>query len=160
MDEFSYLEPMQEADLSWVLALENRSYDFPWSKKGFEKSLEQGLNYVFCSAQGKKLGYCCILTVLDEAHILNVCVATECRGKGIAKEALKKVLAKLQASIYRVVLLEVRHSNQPAIKLYKSLGFHQDGIRKNYYRVNGWDEVLQELVEGRENAVLMSFVCS
>ncbi len=145
--------------MSWVLALENRSYDFPWSKKGFEKSLEQGLNYVFYSPQGKKMGYCCILTVLDEAHILNVCVATECRGKGIAKAALKKVLAKLQASIYRVVLLEVRHSNQPAITLYQSLGFHQDGIRKNYYRVNGWDEVRQELVEGREDAVLMSFVC-
>ncbi len=151
---------MQEADLPWVLALESRSYDFPWSKKGFENCFEQGLSYVFYSAEGKKLGYCCILTVLDEAHILNVCVATECRGQGVAKAALIKVLSKLESGLYRLVLLEVRHSNQPAIKLYQSLNFHQDGVRKNYYRVNGWDEGRQELVEGREDAILMSFACS
>ncbi|VAW46135.1 Ribosomal-protein-S18p-alanine acetyltransferase [hydrothermal vent metagenome] len=147
---------MQDADLAWVLALEQRSYSFPWSKKGFENSLEQGLNYIFCDLQGHKLGYCCILPVLDEAHILNVCVAPEYQRKGIAKEALKKILAKLQ-STFQVIFLEVRESNTSAIKLYQSLGFHKDGVRKNYYRVSRWDETQQELIEGKEDAVLMSF---
>ena len=30
--------------------------------------------------------------------------------------------------------LEVRVSNEPAKALYESLGFHQVGLRKNYYR--------------------------
>ncbi len=154
---FSYLDSMQESDLSWVLSLEQRSYDFPWSIKGFENSLEQGLNYLFYSSEGCKLGYCCILPVLDEAHILNVCVAAEHQGKGVATAALKSVLSKLQENRYQMVLLEVRESNQSAIKLYQSLGFHQDGIRKNYYRVNFWDDRNRELVEKREDAILMSF---
>ncbi|MCF6254225.1 MAG: ribosomal protein S18-alanine N-acetyltransferase [Thiomicrorhabdus sp.] len=157
MDSFSYLEPMQDIDLSWALALEQRSYDFPWSLKGFENSLEQGLNYIFYCAKGQKLGYCCILPVLDEAHILNVCVAREHQGKGIATAALKKILTKLHLNGYQIALLEVRESNQSAIKLYQSLGFQQNGIRKNYYRANCWNESQGQLVEERENAILMSF---
>ncbi len=157
---FSYLDPMQEADLPWVLALEQRSYDFPWSVRGFENSLEQGLNYLFYSVEGKKLGYCCILPVLDEAHILNICVAPEYQGKGIASGALKKILAKLQENNYQTALLEVRKSNQPALKLYQSLGFRQDGIRKKYYRAKCWDDERGALVEIREDAVLMSYCLS
>ncbi|VAW48746.1 Ribosomal-protein-S18p-alanine acetyltransferase [hydrothermal vent metagenome] len=155
MSEFSYLDPMQEADLPWVLALEQRSYDFPWSQKGFENSLERGLSYLFYSAQGDKLGYCCLLPVLDEVQILNVCVAPEYQGKGVAKSALKTLLAKLQESVYQIVLLEVRCSNTPAIKLYQSLGFNQNGLRKNYYRVNQWNESQQCLIEEKEDALLM-----
>jgi len=157
MECFSYLQPMQDEDLSWVLALEQRSYDFPWSLRGFEKSLEQGLNYLFYDTKGQKLGYCCILPVLDEAHILNVCVARKYQGKGIATAALKKILTKLSLNGYQIALLEVRESNSPAIKLYQSLGFQQDGLRKNYYRTKVWDAFKEQLVEGRENAVLMSF---
>ena len=43
-----------------------------------------------------------------------------------------------------VLYLEVRESNQPARGLYKSLGFEENGIRKNFYE------------QPVENAVLMS----
>ncbi len=155
MSEFSYLDQMQEKDLPWVLALEQRSYDFPWSLQGFENSLEQGLNYLFYSAQGDKLGYCCLLPVLDEVQILNVCVAPEYQKKGVAKKALKSLLAKLQESVYQIVLLEVRCSNTPAIKLYQSLGFRQNGLRKDYYRAHCWDNSQQCLIENKEDAILM-----
>ena len=148
---------MQDADLSWALSVEQRAYDFPWSQKGFENSLEQGLNYIFYSAEGQALGYCCILPVLDEANILNVCVAPEFQGKGVARAAFLKVIEKLQESGFKMVLLEVRASNTPAENLYKSLGFSKDGVRKGYYRANVWNDELMELVEEREDAILMSF---
>lgn len=148
---------MQDADISWVLSVEQRAYDFPWSLKGFENSLEQGLNYVFYSSDGQALGYCCILPVLDEAHVLNICVAPEFQGRGVARAAFLKVLEKLKGAAYSVALLEVRASNEPAAKLYQSLGFSKDGVRKGYYRANVWNEELMELVEEREDAILMSF---
>ncbi|HIE40727.1 MAG TPA: ribosomal-protein-alanine N-acetyltransferase [Thiomicrorhabdus sp.] len=157
MAMFSYLELMQESDLPWVLALEQRSYDFPWSVKGFENSLAQGMNYLFFSVEGQRLGYCCIFPVLDEAHILNICVVPEFQGRGIATDALKKILAKFQESLYQKVLLEVRESNQSALKLYQSLGFHQDGIRKKYYRAKHWDDTQRVLIDAREDAILMSY---
>jgi ribosomal-protein-alanine N-acetyltransferase len=44
------------------------------------------------------------------------------------------------------MLLEVRASNLPALHLYRSEGFTEDGVRKGYYPASG----------GREDAILMS----
>ena len=157
MSEFSYLQVLQDADLPWVMSVEQRAYDFPWTLKGFENSLDQGLNYLFQSKDNQSLGYCCVLPVLDEATLLNVCVAPEHQGKGVARQALQQIFAKLKANGFQMVFLEVRASNVSAIKLYKSIGFSEDGVRKGYYRAQVWDEVSMELVEEREDAILMSF---
>ncbi|BCN93820.1 ribosomal-protein-alanine acetyltransferase [Thiomicrorhabdus immobilis] len=153
----SYLRLMDESDLSQVYDIELKSYDYPWSLSGFEKSLDQGLNYVFCDVADNILGYCCILPVLDEANILNICVSPKYQRRGVAKQAFSKILDTLQASNYQIVFLEVRESNSAAQKLYQSLGFTQDGIRKGYYRSQAWDEDLQELVDEKEDAILMSY---
>ncbi len=158
MSEFSYLDTMQESDLSWVLGIEQRSYDFPWSLKGFENSLEQGLNYIFYSVDGSRLGYCCVLPVLDEAHLLNICVAPKYRGKGIARAALKALLNKLQESQYQKVLLEVRQSNHWALRLYQSLGFIQEGVRKGYYRAYKGGGFSKNREITREDAILMTYM--
>lgn len=153
----SYLRLMDESDLSQVYDIELKSYDYPWSFNGFEKALDQGLNYVFCNAEDKILGYCCILPVLDEANILNICVSPAFQRRGIAKDAFLKILSTLKDSNYKMVFLEVRESNTPAQILYRALGFSEDGIRKGYYRSQSWDEELLELVDDREDAILMSY---
>lgn len=144
--EFSYLRVMLQSDLPEVLNIEQGAYLFPWSQKGFENSLDQGLNYLFCDIEDRVLGYCCLLTVLDEAHLLNFCVRSECQGQGLAKPAFYKLQQQLLEASFRVILLEVRQSNRKARKLYQQLGFVQDGVRKNYY--------VSE--DGKEDAILMS----
>lgn len=156
MSRFSYIQVLQDADLPWVMSVEQRAYDFPWTLRGFENSMDQGLNYIFKSEDNKSLGYCCVLPVLDEATLLNVCVAPEYQGKGVARQALEQILAKLKENAFQIVFLEVRASHEPAIKLYQSIGFSEDGLRKGYYRSQVWDEQAMELVEEREDAILMS----
>lgn len=158
MSIFSYLRAMHEGDLNWVLDVEQKAYDFPWTRKGFENSLDQGLNYVFCDAEGNGLGYVCVLTVLDEAHILNLCVAPKYQKQGVARMALNSLRSKLQGSGFKLLLLEVRVSNRAAISLYESFGFNRDGVRVNYYRCQEWDEVRGDLIETKEDAVLMSCI--
>lgn len=158
MSIFSYLRAMHEGDLNWVLDVEQKAYDFPWTRKGFENSLDQGLNYVFCDAEGNGLGYVCVLTVLDEAHILNLCVAPKYQKQGVARMALNSLRSKLQESGFKLLLLEVRVSNRAAISLYESFGFNRDGVRVNYYRCQEWDEVRGDLIETKEDAVLMSCI--
>lgn len=157
MSAFSFLRNMDESDLPIVHAIEKSAYEFPWSLDGFVKSLDQGLNYVFCSADNEILGYCCILPVLDEAHILNVCVTPEMQGGGIARSALTTILQNLASSDFRMVYLEVRESNVAARNLYQSFGFNEDGVRKGYYRSQLWNEEQNGFVEAKEDAVLMSF---
>ncbi|MEA3406155.1 MAG: ribosomal protein S18-alanine N-acetyltransferase [Pseudomonadota bacterium] len=153
---FSFLRPMEESDLSWVLSVEDRVYSFPWSLKGFENSLDQGLNYILCSEQGQSLGYVCILTVLDEAHLLNFCVSPDYHRQGVGKAALVKLKEKLKESGFSIVFLEVRESNIAAQALYAQNSFSRDGLRKDYYRGLAWSEDLLCQEEVKEDAVLMS----
>lgn len=153
---FSYLRPMEESDLVWVLSVEERVYSFPWTRKGFVNSLDQGLNYILCSSQGLPLGYICLLTVLDEAHILNFCVSLDFQRRGVGQAALSKLKEKLKESGYLIIFLEVRESNLAGQNLYLQGGFNQDGIRKGYYRSLEWDETFFSQQEVREDAVLMS----
>lgn len=147
---------MDESDLEWVLSVEQKSYDYPWSQKGFENSLDQGLNYIFCSEEGELLGYVCMLTVLDEVQLLNFCVAPNHQKKGVGKAAMDALKMKLRESGFNLILLEVRASNVSGQKLYQKCDFHRDGVRANYYRCQLWDEESMELLEGKEDAVLMS----
>lgn len=154
--EFNYLRPMVESDLSWVLSIEKQAYDYPWTRSGFENSLDQGVNYILCSDAGRELGYACVLTVLDEAHLLNLCIAPDYQGLGVGRQALEKLKEKLKESAYQMMFLEVRDSNIPAQRLYEKCGFQRDGLRKNYYRCRSWDEEREALLEDKEDAVLMS----
>ena len=153
----SYLKPMTEADLDSIVEIEKRAYDYPWSQQGFENSLDQGLNYIFCNEAGQLLGYCCVLPVLDEAHLLNICVSRDFQGKGVAQQAIKKLFDVLLKSNFSVVFLEVRASNHPARQLYRKLGFTEDGVRSNYYRSKAWCEKQNQLVDAKEDAILMSY---
>lgn len=153
---FSFAQSMDESHLSQVHDIEQAAYDYPWSLKGFERSLDQGLNYVFFGEEHELLGYCCILPVLDEAHILNLCISPKYQKQGLATQALRLVLNKLKDADFTIAMLEVRESNQPAIKLYHAFGFGKDGVRKGYYRARVWSEEQGELVDGKEDAILMS----
>ncbi|MBD3754923.1 MAG: ribosomal protein S18-alanine N-acetyltransferase [Gammaproteobacteria bacterium] len=156
MLELNYLRNMQESDLDWVLQIEQQAYDFPWSRQGFENSLDQGLNYIFCNADGEDIGYACVLTVLDEAHLLNLCIAPKFQGRGLGKQALQKLQGKLKESDFNIMFLEVRVSNDAALKVYERCGFNRDGVRPNYYSCHEWDEAKGALIETKEDAILMS----
>ena len=74
----------------------------------------------------------------------NVWVREEDRRKGIGRMLVERLIQETKKAGVTVWHLEVRQSNEGAIRLYESLGFAQDGLRKGYYE------------EPREDAVLMS----
>lgn len=145
---------MTEQDLPEVLVNETKAYEFPWSEKGFENALDQGLNYVIENGNSEIVGHACLLSVLDEVTLMNLCVIPIFQRQGVARWALQNLLQKLYESDYKQIFLEVRESNRPARKLYQALGFQEDGVRKNYYP--SWVEKDGQKILGKEHAVLMS----
>ena len=137
---------MTEADLPEVCDIENESFSDPWSEKSFRDSLLDEKNgYLVAEVDGKIAGYCGLWGIAGEGDIYNVAVKKEFRRKHIG-EALLKTL--IQQSIERGITsftLEVRASNEPAIKLYESLGFHGVGIRKDFYTKPKEDAVIMWL---------------
>ena len=144
---------MVETDLDWVIKTEKSCYDFPWSKKGFEKVLDDGLAYIFCNRQGERLGYACFMSVLDEIHLLNIAVNPVYQQQAVATNALPLLIKHFQSLDFKTMFLEVRKSN-PVIKLYQANNFKIDGIRKGYYPVNM--ALNQQGKPVKEDAILMS----
>lgn len=145
---FGYLRLMDEQDLDWVLAVEQRVHLMPWSKKGFEQALLDGVSFVISNQDHQALGYIVVQTVLDELHLLNLAVDQKFQGQGVAQMAMKAFLERFEDGPFHKILLEVRESNLAARHLYLKLGFKLDGVRRNYYQT----------LTGRENALLMSLV--
>lgn len=79
--------------------------------------------------------------VADELHILNVATAPSARRRGLAGTILMRVLEYAAEHHLRLLLLEVRRSNEPAIALYRKHGFSIFGVRRAYYADNDEDAI-------------------
>jgi [ribosomal protein S18]-alanine N-acetyltransferase len=144
-----YLSQMTESDLDEVAAIERTAYDFPWSRGNFEDSLRNGY-YGLCMRHvtGALIGYCVLMPVVDEMHLLNLCIAPEAQGAGAGLTLLREAVRIAQAQGLEGMLLEVRPSNHRAIRLYEQFGFVTIGRRKNYYPARH---------HAREDAIVMRF---
>ncbi len=137
--------PMTENDLEQVLAIENEAFPQPWSRNHFLDELKSPHSFplVALGQDGLVLGYICPMQLLDEGHILDVAVRKEFCGKGLGLLLVETSLRVCRERGAEFVSLEVRPSNQPAISLYRRLGFGEVGRRKGYYE-NGEDAILME----------------
>lgn len=128
-------------DLDIVASIDKQSFPKPWSKETFINELTQNrfATYILLTLNEKIVGYCGLWVIVDEAHITNIAVLPEYRGKKFGEELLKKTieLAKEQGALS--MTLEVRVSNKVAQNLYEKFGFQIGGVRKNYYTDNGED---------------------
>ncbi|KIG10383.1 ribosomal protein S18-alanine N-acetyltransferase [Caballeronia concitans] len=129
-----YLTAMTEADLDEVAAVEKLAYEFPWSRGNFQDSLRNGY-YGVClrHVTGTLVGYCVLMPVVDEMHLLNLCVAPAAQRAGAGLALLREAVRITRAEKLDGMLLEVRPSNPRAIQLYERFGFTAIGRRKNYY---------------------------
>ena len=127
------LRRMTEADLDKVAEMEKEVFSMPWSKESFRDSLSQSYSYFFVAQEGTILGYCGIHNLGGDGEITNVAVDKTVRGRGIATKMLLYAMEEMIKEGVEAFTLEVRVSNEPAIKLYEKLGFENKGIRKNFY---------------------------
>jgi [ribosomal protein S18]-alanine N-acetyltransferase len=129
-----YLSPMTEVDLDEVAAIEKLAYEFPWTRGNFQDSLRNGyFGVCLRHVTGTLLGYCVLMPVVDEMHLLNLCVAPQAQGAGAGLALLREAVRISRYQKLDGVLLEVRPSNPRAIQLYERFGFTTIGRRKNYY---------------------------
>lgn len=142
-------EPMQQADLADVLALEESVYPHPWSMGNFVDSLSSNYEaWVLRDQNGDLLGYFLLMAIVGEAHLLNVAVSAERQGQGLGRVLLNQAVACARGLGMESVLLEVRPSNERALKIYERYGFKQIGRRKGYYPAAN---------QQREDAIVMRF---
>ena len=87
-------------------------------------------------------GYVGIWLQGDQAHITEIAVREELRGRGIGELLIIGTLRVAYEQGLTEVTLEARVSNFVAQRLYDKYGFNEAGIRKNYYADNREDAVI------------------
>ncbi|WP_409303970.1 ribosomal protein S18-alanine N-acetyltransferase [Peribacillus sp. SCS-155] len=129
---------MREEDIDQILIVEKLSFTMPWSRDAFYNELHhnQFAKYIVLEDEGKIVGYCGAWLVIDEAHITNIAILPEYRGKKLGEALLLKMMEIAKRHGIIRMTLEVRVSNVVAQRLYEKLGFQRGGIRKNYYTDN------------------------
>jgi ribosomal-protein-alanine N-acetyltransferase len=86
----------------------------------------------------KKLGF------VKKGHVVSVAVIDEHRGKGIGSELVNESLKGVKMRQCGEMYLEVRCSNNDAVRLYEKLGFSINQRLKTYYR-DGEDAYLMAI---------------
>lgn len=136
--------PMTLDDIDGVLAIEKASFTLPWSREAFYNELVHNryAKYVVMEHDGRIIGYCGMWVVIDEAHITNVAVLPEYRGKKLGEALMRTMMDTAKQLGAMTMTLEVRVSNYIAQSLYRKLGFLNGGIRKGYYTDNQEDALV------------------
>jgi [ribosomal protein S18]-alanine N-acetyltransferase len=130
-------------DLNAIETIEQRAYPTPWSRSMFASELAKPTSICLGAFEGEDLvGYVVNSRYVDAWHVMNVAVDPEHRGRGIATALLERLFELTRDDERRGYTLEVRVSNEDAIRLYEKLGFESRGTRRGYYTDNREDALI------------------
>jgi [ribosomal protein S18]-alanine N-acetyltransferase len=146
MSDIVSIEPATPADvpvLSEIAAECGLHVDFPG-----ELARSYGVLRVARAARGV-LGFLLAWRAADELHLTDLGVSAVERRRGVGHALVRDLMREGRASAARIIVLEVRATNTPALALYGSLGFVELGRRVRYYADTGEDAVVMQLELGR-----------
>ncbi len=119
------------------MEIEKKSFANPWHRASFEGEIENydiSFPYVIIHPETQSVvGYIIFWQIGEEVQISNFALHPDFRRKGLGSSVLSRMLRIVKQRGARLVVLEVRESNNSARFLYKKFEFKEAGIRKDYY---------------------------
>jgi ribosomal-protein-alanine N-acetyltransferase len=136
------IRPLAYADLPQVIAIERRAFTTPWSLAMFVLELSKPSGICLAALRGGRLvGYLVCSRYDTVWHVMNVAVDDRLLRQGIASALLER-LFEMADKPNEQYTLEVRTSNEAAIRLYERFDFRAAGRRRAYYHDNREDALI------------------
>lgn len=144
------VRPAKEQDLDMIVALNRAALPENYMPEFFENLLRiYGEYFLAAEMEGHIIGYvmCRVelgmtnlnsFGIMKKGHIVSLAVDNEQRRHGIGQAMMEEVMRRMRATGLKECFLEVRVTNEPAIKLYERVGFKIVKRISNYYS-NGTD---------------------
>jgi len=130
------------ADLPQVIAIERRAFPTPWSLAMFVLELSKPSGICLAALEdGEIIGYLVCSRYDTVWHLMNVAVEPQRQRQGIASALLERLFEQADKPSEQYTL-EVRTSNDGAIRLYERFGFRAAGRRRGYYHDNREDALI------------------
>ncbi len=128
------IREMTESDITEIAELEKECFSEPWSENSLRDELTNETARFYVLRDGESLiGYIGANNICNEVYITNVAVNSQYRGKGYGQKLVNQLIKQSETERAFFITLEVRKSNENAIKLYEKCGFKFIGERKNFY---------------------------
>lgn len=127
------LAPATVADVAALAQAHAAAFAQGWSAEDFADLLQGSGVFGFIARDDRAQGLVLCRIAADEMEVLTLGVALEARRRGLAKALMAAALGAARQAGAAACFLEVAVDNQAAIGLYRSLGFHQAGVRRGYY---------------------------
>lgn len=96
----------------------------------FDNLFKKQIEYVIDNEQKGYLEYS---VIYDRMEIDDIFVKDDCRLQGIGTKLMAHLISIAIEMKLVNITLEVRRSNEIAIRLYKKFGFREVALRKGYY---------------------------
>ena len=145
-DPLLEFRPMTDDDLGTILDIELIAYSHPWSEGIFQDCLRVGYCCWVLTNRTEIISYGVMSVAAGECHLLNLCVKPDLQNLGYGALMLDYLLNLARKHNADTAFLEVRPSNEIAVKLYQRAGFDEVGIRRDYYPAEF----------GREDAIILA----
>ncbi len=148
---------MAAADAAAVARMEAATFSTPWKEDTFHSLLERpGVELWVADLDGEVAAYAILWCILEEGELANIAVRDDLRGRGIGSELLDWMLGVAERCGVRNLYLEVRESNEGALRLYGGRGFMEIGVRKGYYERPREDARVLKLALGSQGNTAVS----
>lgn len=140
-----FIRWMIRHDMPSVLAIEQASFDVPWSEEDFLHALRQRSIIGMVAEQGDVIhGFMIYELCKSRLHILNMAVGTHTRRRGVGSAMVAKLVSKLSPERRTRLTLEVRETNLAAQLFYRAQGFKAKRVLRGFYDDTGEDAFLMQ----------------
>ncbi len=136
---------MIRRDMPSVLAIEEASFEFPWSEEEFIRCLRQRNCIGMVAEQDDEVvGFMIYELHKNRLHLLNFSVAPGRRRSTIGTSMIDKLSSKLSQDRRNRITLEVRETNLGAQLFFKQLGFRAVSVLRDFYEDTTEDAYLMQ----------------
>ena len=163
------IETMREADVPAVQLIERDIFSTPWPRNAYYRELasRNSAHYIVLRRAGPEgdgtgpwparpasgsggsldeadevVGYAGMWRMYDEAHVTTIGVRQGLQHSGYGRVLFAALIQAAYDMGAKWVTLEVRTSNENAMKMYEAFAFKVIGRRKGYYTDNGEDAIV------------------
>ena len=125
---------MIRRDMPEVLAIEENSFEFPWSEEDFIRCLRQrNCIGMVAECDERVVGFMIYELHKNQLHVLNFAVRPDSRRRGVGRQMVNKLIGKLSQQRRNRIVLEIRETNLAAQLFFKNADFRAVSVLRDYY---------------------------
>ena len=139
--ELYRLRPASLADAAEIWAIETASFPVPWKREFFESEMRELHPPRYHRVLERQLpgiprlaAYLFAVALFDEFHINKIATHPAVRGEGHGRRLMRDAVAAARDRHAASIVLEVRVTNEEALRFYRGFGFAEVGRRRRYYK--------------------------